>query len=71
MTSPKQLLAFMFGAVDFEECAWGCNKCHHGKCKICGFNKHCAVHGPVYDELPGGKPYDHEFEPTDSGRFND
>ena len=35
--------------------------CRCGACKICGFPKHSAVHGPVYGQPPGTKPWDHEF----------
>jgi hypothetical protein len=56
------------GAIDFNECPeggiTGWKKCQCGTCAVCGWPKHCALHGPLYGQPPGSKPYDHEFIPT-------
>jgi hypothetical protein len=56
----------MTGAVDLSECprrVWWQITCRClPKCRICGFGKHMAVHGPAFGQPPGSKPYDHEFE---------
>lgn len=50
------------GAVDLDECPRKRgNRCKCGTCAVCGFQKHMAVHGPVYGAGPGSKPWDHEF----------
>lgn len=64
----------MSGATDWYECRTrtraGTCRCEP-KCKVCGWGKHMAVHGPFFGKPPGSKPYDHEFEPltpaTDAG----
>lgn len=33
------------------------------KCIICGWGEHAALHGPVYRQLPGSKPWAHKFRP--------
>ena len=48
------------GAVDLELCP-ALGRCRCEKCRICGYHKHTAVHGPVYGEPPGSKPFGHEF----------
>ena len=55
------------GAVDLSECPTGAgNKCRcRPRCRMCGFRKHMAVHGPVLGQPPGSKPWDHEFVPGD------
>lgn len=62
----------MAGAVDLSECPQSQSlracKCLP-KCRVCGFGKHMAVHGPMQGELPGGKPYDHEFEAKVASRI--
>lgn len=54
------------GAVDFNECPeigskmrWGSCRC--GPCAVCGHQKHTAVHGPMFGEPAGSKPWDHEY----------
>lgn len=54
----------MIGAVDFSECPT--KKCRCGICRVCGFQKHMAVHGPYFDAPPGSKPYDHQFVAQES-----
>lgn len=53
------------GAVDLDACPTR-DRLHRCRCKLrcqwCGFRKHTAVHGPVFGQLPGSKPYDHQFE---------
>lgn len=61
----------MSGAIDFSECPQANERTYLGnkancrceKCAACGWNKHMAVHGPVYGQPAGSKPYDHEFVP--------
>jgi hypothetical protein len=53
----------MTGAVDFDACP--SRRCYCGKCKVCGFPMHSAVHGPVLGQPPGSKPFGHEFMPMD------
>ena len=53
------------GAVDLSECPTGAgNRCRCDRCRVCGYRKHMAVHGPMYGEPPGSKPWDHEFVPV-------
>ena len=62
----------MIGAIDFEECPkfkypvadprHG-KACRCGKCVVCGFVKHSAIHGPMDGGLPGSKAWGHEFIP--------
>lgn len=59
----------MSGAIDFKECPryFGGQSCRcEPKCRVCGFRKHMAIHGPFFGEEPGTKPYGHEFEPSQS-----
>ena len=52
-------------AIDIYECArdgpWG--GCTHGRCGICGFPKHYAIHGPIFGAAPGTEAYGHQFVP--------
>jgi len=52
------------GAVDLDACPrdgkW--HGCGCGVCRICGFTKHKAIHGPIYGQPPGSAPWGHEFE---------
>lgn len=64
------------GAIDFAECTtcsyredrsgkrrfYGC-RC--GKCAACGLHKHIGIHGPLYGNPPGSKPFGHEFVPVE------
>lgn len=55
------------GAVDMSECPKSgrtYDKCKCGYCLLCGNQKHTAVHGPLFGEPPGSKPFDHKFEPS-------
>lgn len=47
------------GSVSLDECWFGVCRC--GYCAVCGYPKHCALHGPVFGDQPGGKPYDHAY----------
>lgn len=51
------------GAVDLDECRTRSysGNCRCGKCAKCGWGKHCSLHGPFLGELPGSKPFDHEY----------
>lgn len=54
-------------AVDFDECStryW--RHCCCGPCAVCGYQKHMAIHGSVFGDEKGGRPYGHEFEPMPS-----
>ena len=57
----------MSGAVDLDDCPShysGSGKCRcEPRCKICGEQKHMAIHGPLMGEPPGSKPWGHEYEP--------
>lgn len=57
----------MAGAVDLDECPgalrYGSRRCDCGKCRVCGFSKHMAIHGPFDGQPPGSKPWGHQFEP--------
>ena len=52
----------------YQECPRGtsffrctCRSCRCGRCAICGFQKHMAIHGPK--EEGSSEPWDHEFVP--------
>jgi hypothetical protein len=47
------------GAVDFSECPT--RVCHCERCAVCGEVKHCSLHGPVFGNPPGSKPWGHRF----------
>jgi len=52
----------MSGAVDYAECPQnGGYYCRCGLCRICGNQKHTAVHGPLYQAGSGSPPYGHEY----------
>lgn len=53
----------MGGAIDWNECPYliMMRRCRCGYCAVCNHPKHTAIHGPVYGEPPGSKPYGHEF----------
>lgn len=54
----------MTGAVDFDQCTRRYRRgCYCGRCAVCGFPMHSAVHGPVLGQPPGSKPFGHEFVP--------
>ena len=53
------------GAVELAECPFQPHPCHCAMCRVCGFGKHMAVHGPVFGQPPGSTPYGHEFAPED------
>ena len=60
----------MTGAVDLDNCPtqwrerrWQGVHCACGLCAKCGYPKHSAIHGPLYRQPPGSKPYGHEFVP--------
>jgi hypothetical protein len=49
-------------SVDLSECPDVPGRCQCGpRCIVCGFNKHFAVHGPVFREKPGTPAYDHQY----------
>ncbi len=50
------------GAVLVDECPTYPHKCKCGKCRLCGYDKHSAIHGAVNDGHAGSKPFGHEFE---------
>ncbi len=56
----------MSGAVDYKECprGGGEGKCRCGKCAVCGWPKHSAVHGPLFRCEPGTKSWGHDFVPV-------
>jgi hypothetical protein len=60
------------GAVDYAECPHGGGPktwwrgCHCGPCAICSHAKHTAIHGPLFGQPPGSKPYGHAFVPGDT-----
>lgn len=57
----------MTGAVTYEQCPnGGGNKCRCGNCKVCGFPKHTAIHGPKHGQKAGSEPHGHEYQPHDS-----
>jgi hypothetical protein len=35
------------------------------KCAVCGHGPHVGLHGPRHGESAGGRPYDHEYVPTE------
>lgn len=59
---------FPGGAVDLDACPDGPPRrvssmpCRCGACAECGSPKHSAIHGPVFGEGPGTKPWGHEFK---------
>ena len=68
--APQDDLTAAERAVDMSQCPshqYGrlYNRCACGRCKVCGFQKHMAVHGPFYGQPPGSQPYDHEFVALD------
>jgi len=58
----------MAGAIDYSECPgrlFGSRICRcRPVCRVCGWRKHMAIHGPVNNGGPGSKPYGHEFKPV-------
>ena len=58
------------GAVTYEQCPNGGGirafyrrypGCGCGKCALCGYPKHTAIHGPALGAGPGSQPWGHEF----------
>jgi hypothetical protein len=49
------------GAVALDSCwlRW----CQHGKCARCNYPMHSAIHGPLWGQPAGSKPYGHRFVP--------
>ena len=37
-------------------------------CAICGQRKHMAVHGPLFGQPPGSKPWGHKYQSRDLGQ---
>lgn len=60
----------MAGAVDLNDCLYTKfgRKCKCGYCVICGYAKHTAIHGPLFGQPPGSRPYGHEFVLKEKGR---
>lgn len=53
------------GAIDWDACPTRTPKlklCRCAVCEICGARKHTGIHGPSLGELPGSKPWGHEFQ---------
>lgn len=70
MTDPLAVtLPITGGALDVLECpkwrrnCWGRGRCACGRCRLCGHQKHAAIHGPLFGCPPGSPPYGHEFQP--------
>lgn len=57
-TDEQIVVVEKMGAVDLYECYRPC-KCEI--CRVCGYRKHTAVHGPFLGQLPGSKPWGHQF----------
>jgi hypothetical protein len=63
----ERMEAHVTGAVDLDKCPDRMRArsrmlvCKCGKCSVCGFPKHTAIHGPVNGKGEGSKPYGHEF----------
>lgn len=61
----------MSGAVDLDDCPDRKPRparrtmCSCGRCAVCGHPKHTAIHGPIYGQPPGSRPYGHQFVPAD------
>jgi hypothetical protein len=53
------------GAVDLGACRRkGGHTCNcTPACSVCGYGEHVVLHGPVYGEAPGSRPFHHEFVP--------
>ena len=51
------------GAVDFDECPARPGRCRCGRCAVCGYHKHMAVHGPALGAPPGSAAWDHDYVP--------
>ena len=58
----------MNGATDLDACKTrrtygrGQSLCRCSpKCAVCGYGPHVALHGPALGQLPGSKPWDHEY----------
>lgn len=49
------------GAVDLNECPRFYRRCQCGRCAICGYAKHTAIHGPFFGQAPGSAPYGHTY----------
>ena len=50
------------GAILASECP-GKKNCTCGRCAVCGYPKHKAIHGPIYPGDSSGKPWGHKFVP--------
>lgn len=58
----------MSGAIDVYACQTRTPKFHNCRCElcvICGYRKHTGIHGAIYGEPEGSKPWGHEFRPLD------
>lgn len=59
----------MSGAIDGDLCTTrirnGQCRCKP-KCAVCGKGPHSAIHGPVYGQPPGSKPWGHEYVPKEA-----
>lgn len=42
----------------------GMFRCRCGKCSVCRFPKHTAIHGPRQGEPAGSEPWGHQFIPV-------
>lgn len=55
------------GSVDLDSCpraylrATCSTPCLCGGCAICGHRKHVSLHGPLFGQPAGSKPYGHRF----------
>ena len=57
----------MGGAVDIWKCPKRGTKfaCNCDPCRVCGYGKHTAIHGPKLGKKPGSDPWGHEYKPPD------
>ena len=51
------------GAIDISYCPTKRETpCRCGPCEACGFGPHMAIHGPVFGQPPGSRPWGHMYQ---------
>lgn len=63
-TTPEQLARLAEGgAVDCTACPTRRPRgmCLCERCAVCGFGKHDGIHGPIFGQPVGSKPWGHVF----------
>lgn len=51
------------GAIDLDERGCGLHCKCEPVCAVCGNRAHRAIHGPIFRQPPGSKPWGHAYIP--------